>query len=37
VLRRLTRLKGVNSIRSNIVPLCIKTSTELPLAQMGRA
>ena len=37
VLRRLTRLKGVNSIRSNIVLQCIKTSTELPLAQVGRA
>ena len=37
VLRRLTGLKGVNSIRSNIVLQCIKTSTELPLGQMGRA
>jgi Lrp/AsnC family leucine-responsive transcriptional regulator len=36
VLRRLTRLKGVNSIRSNIVLQCIKTSTELPLGQVGR-
>ncbi len=37
VLRRLTRLKGVNSIRSNIVLQCIKTSTELPLGQVGRS
>lgn len=36
VLRRLTRIKGVNSIRSNIVLQSIKSSTELPLAQVGR-
>ena len=36
VLRRLTRIKGVNSIRSNIVLQSIKSSTELPLAQLGR-
>jgi len=34
VLRRLTRIKGVNSIRSNIVLQSIKSSTELPLAQL---
>lgn len=37
VLRRITRIKGVNSIRSNIVLKCIKSSTELPLSQIGRA
>jgi Lrp/AsnC family leucine-responsive transcriptional regulator len=36
VLRRLTRIKGVNSIRSNIVLQRIKSSTELPLTQIGR-
>lgn len=36
VLRRLTRIKCVNSIRSNIVPQSIKSSTELPLGQLGR-
>jgi Lrp/AsnC family leucine-responsive transcriptional regulator len=36
VLRRLARIKGVNSIRSNIVLQSIKSSTELPLAQIGR-
>jgi Lrp/AsnC family leucine-responsive transcriptional regulator len=36
VLRRLTRIKGVHSIRSNIVLQNIKSSTELPLGQMGR-
>ena len=35
VLRRLTRIKGVNSIRSNIVLQNIKSTTELPLGQMG--
>lgn len=35
VLRRLTRIKGVNSIRSNIVLQNIKSSTELPLAQVA--
>jgi Lrp/AsnC family leucine-responsive transcriptional regulator len=33
VLRRLTRIQGVNSIRSNIVLQSIKSSTELPLTQ----
>lgn len=33
VLRRLTRLQGVGSIRSNIVLQCIKSTTELPLDQ----
>ena len=37
VLRRLTRIKGVNSIRSNIVLQNIKSSTELPLAQVAQA
>jgi Lrp/AsnC family leucine-responsive transcriptional regulator len=37
VLRRLTRIKGVHSIRSNIVLQNIKSSTELPLSQVGRA
>jgi Lrp/AsnC family transcriptional regulator, leucine-responsive regulatory protein len=37
VLRCLTRLAGVSSIRSNIVLQCVKSSTELPLAHMGRA
>ena len=34
VLRRLTRIKGVHSIRSNIVLQSIKSSTELPLGQV---
>jgi Lrp/AsnC family leucine-responsive transcriptional regulator len=33
VLRRLTRLQGVSSIRSNIVLQSIKSTTELPLRQ----
>lgn len=37
VLRRLTRIKGVSSIRSNIVLQCIKSSTEVPLTHIGRA
>jgi len=37
VLRRLTRIKGVGSIRSNIVLNCIKSSTEMPLNHLGRA
>lgn len=37
VLRRLTRIQGVSSIRSNIVLQRIKSSTELPLAHIGRA
>lgn len=36
VLRRLTRIKGVNSIRSNIVLQNIKSSTALPLTHMLR-
>jgi len=36
VLRRLTRIKAVNNIRSNIVLQNIKSSTALPLAQVGR-
>ena len=32
VLRRLTRIQGVGSIRSNIVLNCIKSTTQLPLA-----
>ena len=34
VLRRLTRIQGVGSIRSNIVLNCIKRSTEMPLDQL---
>ncbi len=34
VLSRLTRIKGVNAIRSNIVLQCIKSSTELPLGHL---
>lgn len=37
VLRKLTRISGVASIRSNIVLNCIKSSTELPLGHIGRA
>lgn len=37
VLRRLTRIPGVGSIRSNIVLNCIKSSTEMPLAQLGKS
>ncbi len=37
VLRRLTQIQGVSSIRSNIVLQRIKSSTELPLAHIGRA
>ena len=36
VLRRLTRIKVVNNIRSNIVLQSIKSSTELPLGHIGR-
>lgn len=35
VLRRLTRIQGVGSIRSNIVLNCIKSSTELPLGALA--
>jgi Lrp/AsnC family leucine-responsive transcriptional regulator len=34
VLKRLTRLKGVSSIRSNIVLQCVKSTTELPLTHL---
>lgn len=34
VLRRLTRIPGVGSIRSNVVLNCIKSSTELPLSHL---
>lgn len=37
VLRRLTRIQGVGSIRSNIVLNCIKRSTEMPLNQLNGA
>ena len=37
VLKRLTRLNGVSSIRSNIVLQCIKSTTQLPLGHIGRA
>ena len=36
VLRRLTRIQGVGSMRSNIVLNCIKSTTELPLAHTGQ-
>ena len=36
VLRRITRIQGVGSIRSNIVLNCIKSSTELPLGHLRR-
>ena len=36
VLRRLTRIQGVGSIRSNIVLNCIKSTTELPLSHAGQ-
>ena len=35
VLRRLTRIQGVGSIRSNIVLNCIKSTTQLPLVHAG--
>jgi len=35
VLKRLTRLKSVSSIRSNIVLQCIKSTTELPLSHLS--
>ena len=37
VLKRLTRLKGVASIRSNIVLQCVKSTTELPLSHLANA
>ena len=37
VLRRLTRIQGVGSIRSNIVLNCIKSTTALPLTQGGKS
>ena len=36
VLKRITRLGGVASVRSNIVLQCIKSATELPLDHLGR-
>ena len=36
VLRRVTRIVGVGSVRSNIVLNCIKATTELPLEQLVR-
>lgn len=36
VLKRLTRLKGVSSIRSNIVLQCVKSTTELPLSHLAK-
>ena len=36
VLKRLTRLKGVASIRSNIVLQCVKSTTELPLSHLAK-
>ena len=36
VLRRVTRIAGVGSVRSNIVLNCIKATTELPLDQLTR-
>jgi Lrp/AsnC family leucine-responsive transcriptional regulator len=36
VLRRVTRIAGVGSVRSNIVLNCIKATTELPLEQLTR-
>ena len=35
VLRRVTRIAGVGSVRSNIVLNCIKATTELPLDQLA--
>jgi Lrp/AsnC family leucine-responsive transcriptional regulator len=35
VLRRVTRIQGVGSVRSNIVLNCIKSTTELPLEQLA--
>lgn len=35
VLRRITRIAGVGSIRSNVVLQLIKSSTELPLSREG--
>jgi Lrp/AsnC family leucine-responsive transcriptional regulator len=37
VFKRLTALKGVSSIRSNIVLQRIKSTTELPLSHIGRS
>jgi len=36
VLRRVTRIPGVGSVRSNIVLNCIKATTELPLQQLSK-
>ena len=37
VLKRLTRMKGVSSIRSNIVLQCVKSTTQLPLSHVSAA
>jgi Lrp/AsnC family leucine-responsive transcriptional regulator len=37
VLRRVTRIPGVGSVRSNIVLNCIKATTELPLEHLAGA
>ena len=37
VLKRLTRMKGVASIRSNIVLQCVKSTTQLPLSHVSAA
>jgi len=37
VLKHLTRMKGVASIRSNIVLQCVKSTTELPLSHLPAA
>ena len=35
VLKRITRMQGVGSVRSNIVLQCIKSTTQLPLSHLG--
>lgn len=37
VLKRLTRMKGVANIRSNIVLQCVKSTTQLPLSHVSAA
>ena len=34
VLKRITRMQGVGSVRSNIVLQCIKSTTQLPLSHL---
>lgn len=36
VLRRVTRIPGVGSVRSNVVLGCVKATTELPLQQLAK-